>query len=62
MSDTRQARRIEVFFQEDKHGRTRAYRFSRTQFRSFPISVREAEAAILEGRADLLTANPFAAR
>lgn len=54
------ARTLEIWYSTDKHGRSRAMRFERRQFRSFPLKREAADAAILEGRAVILSRNPMA--
>jgi len=51
--------KYEIYYKADKNGKTRAYRFSRRQFRAFPMSVKAANEAILNGTGELLEGNPM---
>lgn len=51
--------RLEIFFQLDKNGRKVAYRFSRMQFRSFRMSLADAEMFIATDQATLIPGNPM---
>lgn len=48
-----------IWFKTIKGGKVRAYYWSGLQFRSFPISMKEAERRILDGEARLVERNPF---
>ena len=48
------AKTIEILYKTDKNGRTKAYRFSRSQMRYFPMNRQAADAAILAGCAIII--------
>ncbi len=51
--------RLGIYFTTTASGKRRAYRFSPSQFRAFPIGVAAAEAFIAQDQADLLDGNPI---
>jgi len=53
------ARKVEVWFTTDKHGRPVAYRWSRMQFRSFRIGLDEARNLVATEQAIVLPGHPF---
>jgi len=45
---------MEITYKADKKGVNRSYRYSRSQMRWFPISRKEADEAILSGKATII--------
>lgn len=48
-----------IFFDLDRNGRRRAYRWSPMQFRAFPMPLDEADAHIAQGHATQLPFHPM---
>lgn len=53
------SKQVEIFFQNDKHGRKVAYRWSRMQFRAFRMKLDEAELLVATGQAIKLDGHPL---
>ncbi len=51
--------RLGIYFTTTATGKRRAFRFSPSQFRAFPIGVAVAELLIAQGQADELEGNPI---
>lgn len=51
--------RLQIFFQNDKHGRKVAYRWSYGAGRAVRMSLTDAELFTTTGQADLLPGHPF---
>lgn len=45
---------MEITYKADKNGKNRPYRYSRMQMRWFPIARKEADEAILSGKAEIV--------
>jgi hypothetical protein len=51
--------RLAIYFQTDRNGKRRAYRWSGMQLRSFPVSAANAELWIAQDLADEIDGNPL---